>query len=93
MWTYLKAVSSGAWNFILPFIQVLLTQAGQVLAQTAMDTVKQVAINYSSAPGAEKKIIAFNLITDSLAKQGIQMGASIINMAIEAAVQKIKRRL
>jgi len=90
MWTYLKAVSSGIWDFILPFIKVLLTQAGQALAHTAMEVVKQVAINYSSAPGTEKKVIAFNLITDSLAKQGIQIGASMINASIEAAVQKLK---
>lgn len=90
MWTYLKAVSSGVWDFILPFIKVLLTQAGQALAQTALDVVKQVAENYAAAPGAEKKTIAFNMITDNLAKQGVQIGASMINAAIEAAVQKIK---
>lgn len=49
MWTYLKAVSSGIWDFILPFVKVLLTQAGQVLAQTAMDVVTQVAENYAAA--------------------------------------------
>ena len=91
MWTYLKAVSSGIWDFILPFLKVLLTQGGQILAKTAVEVVTAVAQNYTASPGDQKKTIAFNLITDSLAKQGIQLGASVINAAIESAVQKIKQ--
>ena len=90
MLTYIKAVTSGIWAFILPFLKTLLTQAGQILAQTAMDVVKQVAVNYSNEPGEAKRVIAFNMITDSLTKQGIQIGASVINTALEAAVQKLK---
>lgn len=90
MLTYIKAVTSGIWSFILPFLKILLTQAGQVLAQTAMDVVRQVAANYSNEPGAAKRVIAINMITDSLTKQGIQIGASAINAALEAAVQKLK---
>lgn len=91
MLTYLKAVTSGIWTFILPFLKILLTQGGQLLAQTAMNTVTAVAANYAAAPGDQKKAIAFDVITASLKKQGIEMGASVINAAIEAAVQKIKQ--
>lgn len=90
MWTYLKAVSSGIWDFVLPFIKILLTQGGQLLARTAMDVVTAVAQNYAAAPGEQKKTIAFDLISASLAKQGVQLGASVINAAIESAVQKLK---
>lgn len=92
MWTYFKAVSSGAWDFILPFIKILLSSSGQILAQVAMDTVKQIAINNSNAPGAQKKAIAFDVISNSLTTQGIALGASVINMAIESAVQKLKEK-
>lgn len=91
MLTYLKAVTSGIWTFILPFLKILLTQGGQLLAQTAMNTVSAVAANYAAAPGEQKKAIAFDVITASLQKQGVQLGASVINAAIEAAVQKIKQ--
>lgn len=92
MWTYIKAVSSGVWDFLLPFIKILLSNAGQILAQVAMDTVKQVAINNSNAPGDQKKAVAFDVISNSLKTQGIAMGASVINMAIESAVQKLKEK-
>ena len=90
MWTYLKAVSAGVWDFILPFLKILVSQAGQILAQVAMDTVKQVALNNSNVPGDQKKAIAFDVISSSLKTQGIALGASVINLAIETAVQKLK---
>jgi len=38
----------------------------------------------------EKKAAAFAQITDELKAKGIELGTSVINLAIEAAVQKMK---
>jgi len=89
MWTYLKALSTGAWSFILPYLKFLLTVAGQVLREVALDTVKQVAINHANLPGTEKKVIAFNTIAASLQSKGIEMAAREINKAIESALDLV----
>jgi len=90
MITAIKLVMSSAWDFIRPFVLMLLSQGGQILAQVAMDTVTTVAANYASAPGEQKRQISFDLIRAQLQQQGVQLGASVINAAIEAAVQRLK---
>ena len=90
MITAIKLYASSAWGFLLPFLKIFLSQAGQVLASVAMNTVKNVALNYASEPGDKKRVIAFDHIQNELANQGIKIGASVINAAIEAAVQRLK---
>jgi len=87
---YLKAISTGAWLFVLPYLKTLLTGAGQVLMQVALDIVKQVAINNANLPGTAKKAIAFDSIVASLKSKGIEMAAREINKAIESALDQIE---
>lgn len=89
MWTYLKAVSAGVWDFVLPFLKVLLTQSGRVLMEVALDVVTQVAVNNANLPGTQKKAIAFDQILLQLQSKGIDMAAREINKAIESALDVV----
>ena len=89
MWTYLKAVSSGVWEFVLPYIKELLTESGRILMEVALDVVKQVAVNNANLPGTEKKAIAFDSILAQLQSKGIDVAARKINKAIENALDKV----
>jgi hypothetical protein len=69
-------------------------KVGEVLAQSAIQAVTVVAETAAQAGGAEKRGVAFGLIVNDLEKKGIEIGAdvttSMINAAIEVAVQKVK---
>ena len=89
-----KLLASSVWDFIAPFVKIFLTKAGQLLAKSAIMAVQAVAISMEEASGSDKRDAAFGLIVDDLKRQGVVIGAeittSLINAAIEAAVQKLK---
>lgn len=61
---------------------------GPLLAEAAMAAVTVAAdINVSDSEKREK---AYELIAEDLRSKGVIVTASVINMAIEAAVQKLK---
>lgn len=86
----LRFIMSQIWDFLRPFILQMMSQAGQVLAQSAMAAVAAVAVSMQEADGEAKRRQAFDLIQADLTKAGIQIAASTINAAIEAAVVKMK---
>ncbi len=90
LWEKVKFFSSEAFDFLKPFIKVLLSNAGKILAAAAVDAVKVVASTYGDSDGETKRKEAFNLIEDHLKQEGINLGTSMINLAIEAAVSKLK---
>ena len=85
-----KLFFSSVWTFIEPFVEILLTSAGQILVTTAMDAVTQVAKDPSLLTSADKRSAAFALIIQNLEAQGIQLATSTINAALEASVVKMK---
>jgi hypothetical protein len=90
----LKFIFSAISEFLWPFIKIFLSKFGPILATAALDAVKLVAENYSKDSSSDKQKTAHHLILQSLKSQGIAIGAditsSMINAAIEAAVQKLK---
>jgi len=50
----------------------------------------QAASTMKGASGADKRAAAFEIVKAKLASQGVEMAASVINSAIEAAVLKIR---
>lgn len=90
MQAILKLWLGKTWGFLKPILMVFLSQAGKLLAASALRAVKIVAESYGAKDGAEKRKAAFDLIYDDLRQQGVTLGASVINMAIEVAVQKLK---
>lgn len=88
----IKLVFSSIWTFLEPFVKLFVSSAGQILSSVALDAVKMVAADPSmlKSGGLEKRQAAFNIIVASLKAKGIEASTSIINAAIEAAVQKVK---
>lgn len=86
----LKLFFSNVWDFLRPLVETFLSQAGQVLAASAMRAVLVVAASMSQADGSAKRAAAFDLILDDLRSRGLEIGDSVINCAIEAAVQRLK---
>lgn len=88
MLVQIKFIMSKMWIFLRPFIIILLSQVGPLLAEAAMAAVTVAAdINVSDSEKREK---AYELIAEDLRSKGVIVTASVINMAIEAAVQKLK---
>jgi len=87
-----KFIMSGVWSFLQPFIKVLMAQGGTLLIHASMQAVQAVATDMQGQPGAAKRDAALGIITQRLANEGIQMTASVINLALEAAVVKLKAK-
>lgn len=94
MWEKVKIIMSNIWVFVLPFLRQLMKQAGPVLASAALAAVQATASSLKAASGTEKRQAAFDAIVADLSSQGLQIGidvsTSMINAAIEVALQKIK---
>jgi len=88
MFEKMSFIMSKMWEFLRPFIRILMSQAGQVLAEAAMAAVAVMADQ--TIPSSEKREEAFKIIVEDLRKKGIVLSSSIIYAAIEAAVQKLK---
>ncbi len=90
--TWIKAVFKGVGGFLLPFVKMFVSASGPVLAAAAHSAVRAVEESAISGGDAKRKE-AFRRIENDLKRQGIAIGAdvtaSMINAAIEAAVQKI----
>lgn len=85
---------SSLWGFLQPFVAIFLSKAGPLLASAAVAAVRAVGESMSGSSGSEKRDAAFAAIEADLKRQGVSIGAevtaSMINAAIEAAVQKVK---
>jgi len=90
MFAKIKFVLSEVFDFLLPFIKVLLTQGGKILMEASLIAVKHVATTMSESTGAEKRAAAFDIIKGRLAASGFELTTAVINSAIEAALIKLK---
>jgi len=96
MWNKLKMMFSSIWKFVLPLLKVFSSSAGKAVLQSAIKIVSEIAITMANSEGIDKKNAAFKLIIADLKRQGIQIGfavgESVINAAIETAVQYLKNK-
>lgn len=86
----IKLFFSGIWDFLKPLIEIFLSEAGKLLAASAMQAVTTVAATMGEADGEAKRKAAFDMIVADLKKQGVTLGVSVINAGIETAVQKLE---
>lgn len=90
----LKFIFSKMWDFLYPFIKIFLSAAGPILADAALKAVRIVANTNLDDDGKRKA--AYQVIVDDLRDKGINIGVqvttSMINSAIEAALQKLKAK-
>lgn len=89
----LKLYLGKMWIFLKPFITMFLSKAGTALAGAALAAVQAVAISGVTGD-KERRDTAFAMIEQDLRNRGIQIGVevttSMINAAIEVAVQNMK---
>jgi len=85
----LRFLASSAWTFLLPFIKILLAQGGRLLMDAALEAV-QATSTMPKATGSQKRDAAFVIIKSRLSSAGVELTANVINLAIEAAVAKIR---
>ena len=92
MWEKLKFLASGMWDFLRPLIRIFLSAMGPVLASAARTAVAVAATKVISS--TEKRNSAYKDILVEMERQGFKFGEdfteSMINAAIEAAVQGLK---
>jgi hypothetical protein len=86
----MKVVFSNTWDFLAPFVKIFLSSAGVILAEIAIKTVTNIALTMADADGDAKRKEAVKQIQAELISRGIVLGVSVVNSAIEAAVQRIK---
>jgi hypothetical protein len=90
----LKLITSSIWGFIAPFIRIFLSAAGPALAAAATKAVTATAQYYAGDSSKTKRDVAYDLIVSDLRRQGVEIGTqvttSMVNAAIEAAVQNFK---
>lgn len=88
MWNKIKLIISSVYEFLKPVIDIFLSEIGPLLAQIAMEAVKIMANKDIS--NSEKREAAFEHVKSELLSRGISIGSSIMYLAIEIAVQKLK---
>ncbi len=84
MFEKIKFMGSKVWDFLYPFIKLLMSQIGPMIMQAAIAAVKTAAA--SDLDNAGKRDLAFNMIKEDLP----ELATSVINLAIEAAVTRLK---
>lgn len=88
MWQAVKLWASKVWAVLKPSVMVWLTALGQELLALALEIVTELASTDLS--NSEKREAAFDEIKDRLGDKAEEVGSSLINLAIEIAVQKLK---
>lgn len=78
-------------KFLAPIIKLFMSRAGRILAKAAFAAVAAVQASMAEADGSEKREAAFNAIKKELMAEGIDLAASSINLAIEAALQSLPK--
>jgi hypothetical protein len=86
----IKIIFSSMWDFVSPFFIMLLKQGGTALLQSASVAVRRVETDLQGASGEEKRKAAFDIVKSEMQSRGEQVATSVINAAIEVAVQKLK---
>lgn len=78
--------------FLKPSIEAYMTKVGSILADVALKTVKQIAMDPTllTKAGEEKRAIAFANIVTELKARGMEASTSFINRAIEDALANYK---
>lgn len=88
MWEAIKLYMSKIWAIIKPTVMAFLSQAGKQVLDLAMEIVTDLA--KSDLSSDDKRKAAFDAIKTRLQEDGKVVGNSLINLAIELAVQRLK---
>ena len=88
-----KVFFSALWGEIFkPLIKWLLNQVGGRVLEIAKDVVQSIELDPSLVLDEDKRRTAFEAIKQRLEDEGKEVRDSLINLAIELALQAIKKR-
>lgn len=90
--TKVVGASKTVLNFILPLVTKQVGVSLAALLPIAYEIVKGLSKN-NNFSNSEKRQEAFNQIADATKKEGLNAGDSLINLAIEMAVNVLKGNL
>lgn len=87
-----KAFIGSAWHFLTDYIHAALPEAKAILLKDLLELAEPVVsdLNDQSLTGAQKRDQAITLITGKASQAGLEIGTSLLNLAIEMAVQKVQ---
>lgn len=88
MFTAIKLFMSDVWIYLKPLVFTFISATGQTVLKIAIDIVS--GLEAEDLSSSEKREQAFNRIKGELEVKGVEAKTSIINAAIEIAVQKLK---
>jgi len=88
-----KVLFSALWGEIVkPLIKFLLSKVGGTVYQIAKDVVKSIELDPSIIKDEDKRRTAYEAVKKRLEDEGKLVRDSVINLAIELAVQAYKKR-
>ncbi len=87
----LKLVMSNVWIFLKPIVDLFMSEVGKALREVAIEAVGSL-LSVDTLTNEEKRKEAFLIIVTRLKEKGIKLSDSVINMAIEVALQKLKTK-
>lgn len=82
-------VSQQIWEFLSPILSKQISSSLSKLLPIALNIVKELATN-NNLSNKQKKEKAFKDITDIAKDEGLSAANSLINLAIEMAVTRLK---
>jgi hypothetical protein len=88
MISWIGRLFSSIWSKVKPAVKSLATEAGELALDLAVKYVKE--LSYADLSSSDKRDAAFTMIKAELEEDGKEIGDSLINYAIETAVQTIK---
>ena len=92
LWAHITGLSSSAWSYVKTYIiPVLQTDAGNLLIQLAPIALGIVTqVETTGTVSNEKRDTAVSQLKDAAVAAGISAATSVLNTAIENAVQSLK---
>jgi hypothetical protein len=87
---HIFAKISPMFAFLEPAVDQLIKNGGEILTNTALSVVTQIASDPSVLTNADKRNKAVQLVADTLKAQGIAAAESAVNLAVEGAVAELK---
>lgn len=93
MHIFFKILFSALWKELFqPLIRFFLKKVGGLLLEIAKDTVKSIQLDPSLISDSIKRATAFAAIKQRMRDEGKEVSDSMVNLAIELALQSIKKR-
>ncbi len=89
---FLKNFFGGVWHFLLDYIHIALPEEKAIILKDLLTLADPIVsdLNNQSLSGSQKRDAAFTAISAAILKIGKDVAASLVYLAVELAVQRLK---